>query len=112
MPFSHIELCDQAPTWRFMGTYNNHNDKSTYNLLRGLRGLIRAVLIEVISTPSRPPRQVIDLPKSAPSKAARSMEGRAAGKQLETFTAHRRAARLTLNQRLLNPLIKTCPFKF
>ena len=31
-------------TWRFMGTYNPHY-KSTYNLLRGLRGLISAVLI-------------------------------------------------------------------
>ena len=33
---------------RFMGTYN-HSYKSTYNLLRGLRGLIRTVIVRVIS---------------------------------------------------------------
>ena len=32
-----------------MGTYN-HNYKSTYNLLRGLRGLISTVTIGVLST--------------------------------------------------------------
>ena len=36
-------------TWRFMGTYS-HSYKSTCNLLRGLRGLISAVRIRVIST--------------------------------------------------------------
>ena len=32
-----------------MGTYN-HSYKSTYNLLRGLRGLISTVISRVIST--------------------------------------------------------------
>ena len=32
-----------------MGTYN-HSYKSTYNLLRGLRGLISTVITRVIST--------------------------------------------------------------
>ena len=32
-----------------MGTYN-HSYKSTYNLLRGLKGLISRVIIKVIST--------------------------------------------------------------
>ena len=32
-----------------MGTYN-HNYQSTYNLLRGLRGLISAVIMGLIST--------------------------------------------------------------
>ena len=32
-----------------MGTYT-HNYKSTYNLLRGLRWLIRAVILGVVST--------------------------------------------------------------
>ena len=32
-----------------MGTYN-HSYKSTYNLLRGLAGLISTVIISVIST--------------------------------------------------------------
>ena len=37
------------PTWRFMGTYNARY-KSTYHLLRGLRGLISTVMIGVTST--------------------------------------------------------------
>ena len=36
-------------TWRFMGTYS-HSDKSTYNLVRGLRGLLSTAIIRVIST--------------------------------------------------------------
>ena len=32
-----------------MGTYN-HSYESTYNLLRGLRGLISTVIVRVIST--------------------------------------------------------------
>ena len=34
--------------WRFMGT-SNPNDKSTYNLLRGLRGLIGTDWISTLS---------------------------------------------------------------
>ena len=43
------------PTWRFMGT-DNHSYKSTYYVLRGLRGLISRVIIRVLcSTYHEPP---------------------------------------------------------
>ena len=46
-PHEACRFLFKRATWRFMGTYN-HNHKYTYNLLRGLRGLISAVIIGVI----------------------------------------------------------------
>ena len=45
---SYVPLERRDPTWSFMDTYNP-TYKSAYNLLRGLRGFIRAVVIGGIS---------------------------------------------------------------
>ena len=45
----HPASSSSASSWRFMGTYNSNN-KCTYNLLRGLRGLMTTCTLGVIST--------------------------------------------------------------
>ena len=73
------------PTWRFMGTYN-HSAKSTYDLLRGLRGLISTFKKGGDSTlncpepPSSQPKRSLGL--GFPGSAGGSWGGPAQGQPL------------------------------